>query len=945
MNKKTLRHSIIALTLLNVTLAATSRTLQAQQSYTFLQTGFTQEIFGSAPAFFGGVAFAANGDVWVDECLFNGSPLIRFSLASTIVVNSTTIHPQAVGSPFASNAGCGLTNHPDGTLYSNTNLGVVNVDANTAVQLRPPFGLPGNALGITVDPQTNRLVYVAADCRFTATCTIVSIDPISTASTNFAVLNSSDAQFVDGIAFEATGNFLFLSNRAPLTRLTILNRSGSIVQHVVVTSEPDGIAFHATTPPFIVTNNTDGTITRFDFPLNNFAATPTQSVLASGGGRSDLSQVGPDNCLYGTQDSFTRYNDGTVTSESSLVRICPNFLPPPGVSPVVALSFPLPDLGPYSAKINTVFDHHMTHTYCADGVVRAYTGEKGDRNPSGSFGPFATDCPDGNNILQGFQNETGTAFVINGSYAGGNEPNVLFYDGHPGYDYKTIDQAPVVSQPPTEGRIPVLAAADGTLSWDPTPTDRCPDGGGPFGIMQIESSGKLFSRYLHLDCRSFSTDFFRNIFGIDKDNINPRTVKRGEVIAIAGDTGVSENPHLHFELRENEPTGVPIDPYGWQSTEPDPYTAHSNAPHAWRGFTEWVSPWPVGGAPRGIRVDPEGNVWFDQEADVCAIGRLEPAEEKNTFTFWTVDPNPSCSRGGIDLDLLGGKVRNVWFTYGDGEIRKLSPSTNDMTVWITSGFNPSIAVDRLGNAYFPDRIGNTIGRIVPITNQYTRWAIPTLGSGPISIKVAAGGPFRGKVFFTEGAGKIAKLDPATGTFLEWALPTPGVPFGLFLDENGNAWFTERLGNRIGMLNPLKNELLEFSIPTDSSEPRGITKSPGKILTFVELAGNKLGGIIPIPGKPTGQSISPVPTLVTPTTTILIPSGPFHQSSVTFTVPPSHTTTVPTLTGNNRFLEAKLPNATGGPFAIDVWKPDELNPHPSTLYFTQGANRIGRVTLW
>src|SRR5206468_6614808 len=102
-------------------------------------------------------------------------------------------------------------------------------------------------------------------------------------------------------------------------------------------------------------------------------------------------------------------------------------------------------------------------------------------------------------------------FVVNGRYSGGT---FLFYDGHPGFDYRTTDQDPVVSQAPTNGRIPVLAAADGTLDWNQNPTGSCPNGGGSFGTMQVTSSkNNLVTRYLHLDCRSFSTDFFRTVFG------------------------------------------------------------------------------------------------------------------------------------------------------------------------------------------------------------------------------------------------------------------------------------------------------------------------------------------------------------------------------------------------------------------------------------------------
>lgn len=306
--------------------------LRAQNSFPFMQTGFTQTLFGNAPSFFGGVGFAPNADVWVDDCAFGGSPLFRFAAATTVSDGHGGVeHPLVTGSPFASNAGCGMTNHPDGTLYSNTGAGVVNLDANTGAQLRPAFGPPGNVLGIAVDPQTNSLVYAKSDCRFTATCTIVSVDPVSLTSTTLAVLSPSDSEFIDGIFFDPSGNFIFLSNRAPVFRMTVLSRTGAIVQHVAMTSEPDGIAFH-TNPTFVVTNNTNGTMTRFDFPSNNFALAPTQSLFASGGFRGDLSQVGPNGCLYVTQ-AGTRFVDNSTSSNNSVVQICPNFVPPPGVNP------------------------------------------------------------------------------------------------------------------------------------------------------------------------------------------------------------------------------------------------------------------------------------------------------------------------------------------------------------------------------------------------------------------------------------------------------------------------------------------------------------------------------------------------------------------------------------------------------------------------------------
>ena len=324
------RHGrLLALTLgITVAIGASAGTALADhsdttaQSFTTLQSPFTQDLFGIGPEFFGGVAFAPDGDPLVDFCSFSASSLRRFDRQGVVAPDPTgsELHPSSL---LPSNAGCGLTNHPDGTLYSNTSNGVTNLNANTGAELRPAFGGPGNALGITTDPQTLNLVYVGSEgtLRF-----------VNQAFTTTGVFSSATAGlFIDGIAFEPHGNHLFIADRTN-NAVKVIDRTGAIVNSVPLAfgNDPDGIAFKAVAPKFVVTVNGDGTLTRFDFPADDYTQTPTQSLFASGGFRGDLSQVGPDGCLYLTQNA-TRYDDGTVDhSNNSLVRICPGFAPPPG---------------------------------------------------------------------------------------------------------------------------------------------------------------------------------------------------------------------------------------------------------------------------------------------------------------------------------------------------------------------------------------------------------------------------------------------------------------------------------------------------------------------------------------------------------------------------------------------------------------------------------------
>jgi MYXO-CTERM domain-containing protein len=301
---------------------------------------YTQEIYGSTSVSreeLGGVAFAPDGDVWASECLGRDGVLHRFNVQDRSGPFGT---PRAI-SPVSSVAGCGLTNHPDGFIYSNTAAGVVRLDANTGTGPDIRMGAPGNALGITVDPITRRLVYAGLECRSPlagnddVVCVIYDLDPATNATLPFATIDGSEAQYVVGVRFDPTGNYLFLATRGVRrngvlvgeNRLTILNRSGAIVQNVQLgTTVPNDISFHVS-PTFVVTNDEGGTLTRYDFPNNDYASQPAMRALANGGFRSTLSQVGRDGCLYVTQNR-TRFNVTTESADDSVVRICPSFVPP-----------------------------------------------------------------------------------------------------------------------------------------------------------------------------------------------------------------------------------------------------------------------------------------------------------------------------------------------------------------------------------------------------------------------------------------------------------------------------------------------------------------------------------------------------------------------------------------------------------------------------------------
>jgi hypothetical protein len=75
---------------------------------------------------------------------------------------------------------------------------------------------------------------------------------------------------------------------------------------------------------------------------------------------------------------------------------------------------------------------------------------------------------------------------------------------------------------------------------------------------------------------------------------------------------------------------------------------------------------------------------------------------------------------------------------------------------------------------------------------------------------------------------------------EFPVPTPSaLPWSIASGSDGNLWFTERDGNKVGMINPTTHAITEFPIPTAGSWPIGITAGPDGNLWFTD-DGNTTG---------------------------------------------------------------------------------------------------------
>jgi virginiamycin B lyase len=117
------------------------------------------------------------------------------------------------------------------------------------------------------------------------------------------------------------------------------------------------------------------------------------------------------------------------------------------------------------------------------------------------------------------------------------------------------------------------------------------------------------------------------------------------------------------------------------------------------------------------------------------------------------------------------------------------------------------------------------------------YSVPTANSLPYGITVGSDG----NLWFTESAGnKIGRLTPG-GTITEFSVPTASsAPHGITAGPDGMLWFTENSGNKIASLNPSTGAITEFSVPTANSGPEGITTGPNGSIWFTENSASKIG---------------------------------------------------------------------------------------------------------
>jgi streptogramin lyase/N-acetylneuraminic acid mutarotase len=216
--------------------------------------------------------------------------------------------------------------------------------------------------------------------------------------------------------------------------------------------------------------------------------------------------------------------------------------------------------------------------------------------------------------------------------------------------------------------------------------------------------------------------------------------------------------------------------------------------------------------------------------------------------------------------------------------------------------------------------------------------IPTHGSAPFEITARPDG----NLWFTEEAGeRIGELDPTTHAVInEYPLPTTtGDPFGITSGPNGNLWFAEsnRFGNsKIAEINPDTGAIQEFPLSNSGSNPVTLVSGPYHSLWFTEFWGNQIGELFPPPAGITSAVVNEFPIPTADSGSYGITAGP--AGTLWFTEARSGKIAELNPTNPTTGVITEYATPTAGSY------PEQIIAGPDgNLWFTEwGANQIGTI---
>jgi streptogramin lyase len=232
---------------------------------------------------------------------------------------------------------------------------------------------------------------------------------------------------------------------------------------------------------------------------------------------------------------------------------------------------------------------------------------------------------------------------------------------------------------------------------------------------------------------------------------------------------------------------------------------------------------------------PDLNLWFT-EYNIAKIGQITTAGPP--YLEYTL---PNTSARPYDITL--GSDGNMWFTDRGTDsiwrVKRLNkkPFVQFTQYQLTANAQPgTIVTGPDGALWFTEPGTNSIGRLPVTGSPLTEYGIPTAGSQPSSIVAAIDGNLW---FLEQHAKQLARMATNGNVIAEYPLNNTQSPDRLLQGVDGNFYFTDTLGNKIGQFFFHSHQLRFYNSPTSKSGPSAMTIGLDSQIYLIESTANKL----------------------------------------------------------------------------------------------------------
>jgi len=236
--------------------------------------------------------------------------------------------------------------------------------------------------------------------------------------------------------------------------------------------------------------------------------------------------------------------------------------------------------------------------------------------------------------------------------------------------------------------------------------------------------------------------------------------------------------------------------------------------------------------PLGLELDPEGNIWIGMSYQAGASKIDRKTKQVTTYPLpkeWQgitsqtnmVTPTHMNVDGKVWMEATeNGRVFRLDLKSGKWEDRGVATTAKGETI---RGYG--LPSDKDNNLYLMSFGDTRIGKLDAKTNVAQTWSTAFARSRPRR------GRFddQNRLWFAEyGANRIAMFDPGTEQIKEWKLPTNwSQPYDVVPSKGAaEVWTGSMLSDQVARLNPKTDEIVEYLLPHTTNIRRVFVQESG-----------------------------------------------------------------------------------------------------------------------